>query len=760
VENQLRFAAMRDVPASSPQSEWLDARQIPVDDEFGLWNYWAIVRAHYRLILGLIVSAELVALLLLHMMTTLYTGVSTIMIERESPPILSQQSERNDSDGASFYRTQYGILQSRSLAAAVIHELKLSKNPAFATPVRKRAQPRGTLLTWFLPSAKAYNSNHAKGKPELYGIDPRLIDSYLKTLTIRPELDTRLVTVGFTSPDPALAGQVANAHVQAYINKSYELRNQNSEVERRYLQGELVGLEKHLESSESALNGYRRQRGIVTLSEDGKDQTVAQRLTSLTSGLVAAEEARIDLGARVEALGEHGFDSAPEVIRSRLIQNLKIEAARIDGKYANLANQFTPDYPPVAQLKAQVRNVHARLQSEIQRVVAGLRAKYRAAQDRENQLKAAVEKERSRILALKDASLQDAVLAREVETNRALYKNVLERIKVLGVASHALTTNVSVVDAAETPLTASSPKTLLSLVLTGFLALLVGVGLAFLADDFNHGIKDASDVHNYLGLQNLATVGRFSELDGSTPLRELLTIGHNIDEGDPRPQLNRETAISAPLLHDSRSLATEAYRAVRTSIMLVHGPRRPKTILFTSSVVAEGKSVTAVNTAVAFGKLAERVLLIDSDLRRPRCHHLLGVNAGPGLTEFLTGSDELDHFIQPTLAKNVFLLSAGGQSADPTELLGSKRMRELLARARSDYDYVLIDSPPILPVSDSVILSPLIDGVVMIIGDRTPRQAVRDACSRLLESGAAIIGAILNNVDLKSRPHYGPYMYY
>jgi capsular exopolysaccharide synthesis family protein len=194
--------------------------------------------------------------------------------------------------------------------------------------------------------------------------------------------------------------------------------------------------------------------------------------------------------------------------------------------------------------------------------------------------------------------------------------------------------------------------------------------------------------------------------------------------------------------------------------MLIQGPRSLRTILFTSAVVAEGKSITAVNTAVAFGKLAARVLLIDADLRRPRCHELLSLNEGPGLAECLTGSERLEDLVQPTVAKGVFLLSAGSQSDDPTELLGSKRMRELLERARADYDYVLIDSAPILPVSDSVVLSPLIDGVIMVVGDRTPRQVVRDACSRLLVSGANVIGAILNNVDLRRQPHYAPYMYY
>ena len=354
---------------------------------------------------------------------------------------------------------------------------------------------------------------------------------------------------------------------------------------------------------------------------------------------------------------------------------------------------------------------------------------------------------------------------------------MLGRIKVLGVASAAQLTNVSVIDPAFVPQFPASPKKKLSLVLAGFLALVIGVCVAFFLEMRDKGLKTADEVEQYLKLPNLATVFRFSRVSAMTLARKrLLETRRLSNESDGK------YAGTLKLIADGRSFtesttvnphgnettpqqvsfsaAGESYRGIRARILLSRSERPPKTLLFTSAVSGEGKTVTAINTAVAFASLLDRVLLIDADLRRGKCHEIMNCNPSPGLTEVLSGIGAVEDAIQTTNVKGLFLLGAGAISPNPSELLGSSKMREVLARVGSMYEYILVDSAPVLPVSDSVLLSTLVDGVVVIAGRRTARQAIRLGCTRLGSIGARIIGTVLNNVDIEHQPEYARYMQY
>lgn len=727
----------------------------PHEEDFELWDYWSVIRRNLRLILGVLVVAEVLTLVVCFAMTPLYTGESIIQIEREQPEALQTNVNRPDvqSDpNDSFYKTQYEVLKSKELAAQVIKDLSLDKNPIF-TEAGKRPSLLKRIMWLFSSKDKIDN------RADIRGVKPELVDKYIDALTIRPELETRLVAVEFTSPDPDIAASVANAHVQAYIREGYQLHAQTNETTQHFLEGELGELEKKMEKSEAALNDYRRQRGIVSVTRDEKDQMVGDRLTALNKALVEAEETRISLQADVGTIQNNNFDSVPAVVNNALIQSLKVEASRLEGQYASLSNQFTPDYPPVAQLHAQLGEVQRKENQEIKRVVDALRVRYDQALARENEIRDDLEREKAHAMALEDASLHDVVLERELETNRALYQSVLERIKVLGVASAAQLTNVELIDRASVPVKPSSPKKKLSMILAGFLALLVGIGAAFMIEGADKGLKTAEEVQRYLHLPNLATVLRFSGPSDKPRLpKELSSL-----RWSPAAQQLPANGNSPEGVLPARSLfgaASEAYRAVRTGILLSRSEKPPKTILFTSATAGEGKSMTTLNTAIAFANQLDKVLLIDADLRRPRCHELLDRQGHPGLAEVLSGLNELDEVIQPTNIKGLFLLSAGLTPPNPSELLGSKRMREILAAAGASFEHVLIDSAPVLPVSDTVVLSTLVDGVVLVAASQTVRQLVRDACSRLAYVGTKVIGVVLNNVDPEHQRYYAPYVYY
>jgi polysaccharide biosynthesis transport protein len=748
------------------------------DAEPELWEYWDVIRRHIKLIAGLFVIAELLTLLLVLIMTPLYTGLSTILIETQAPQVL-QSNSNNDRLGseeiASFYRTQYEILKSRTLAAMVIRDLALEHNPYFTK--------KPSLVERFLSSPGSLFSSKSRiraadlQRADILGIKAQIIDKYLDRLTIRPEYDTRLAEVAFSSPDPVLAAKITNAHVQAYIQNGYERRSHSNEAARRFLEGELGELEKRVEKSEATLNDYRRGRGIVAFSIDNKNQMVSDRMAAINKALVDAEETRIALQADVETVNNDNYDAVPAVVSNGLIQRLRVQLSELQGRYANMASEYTPDYPDVARLHAQLLEVQRREQQEIKRVVNSIKSKYQSALDRETRINNQLESEKTKVMSLNDASLHDAVLSREVETNRTLYKSVLESIKLLGLSSGSQVTNVSVIDTASVPMAPSSPKKNLSLVLSGFLALMIGIGVAFVLERSDSGLKSADEVQQYLRLPSLATVLRFSGTRerglAGRPLIQLPKLSANSngkytdavrrlasgpDPGEC-PVANDDANGKAP----SPSLfavAGEAYRAIRTSLMLSRAESPPKTVVFTSAIAGEGKTVAVANTAIAFAGMLDRILLIDADLRRPRCHEVLNCEANPGLTEVLTGLCELKDAIQPTAVKGLFLLSAGINPPNPSELLGSRKMRAVLAAVEAVYDHVLIDSAPILPVSDTVVLSTMVDGVVVVASAKTAKKLVRDACYRILHVSAKMLGVVLNNVDAKQQRYHAPYYIY
>jgi polysaccharide biosynthesis transport protein len=755
---------------------------LALHEEDILGHYWGIIRRHLRMIVRLFVAVELVTVLFLLLVPRRYTSYSVISIEPQVPDVLERQEDtrRDPVVDQPFFATEWKVLGSKTLAAKVIRDLHLESNPAF-----KLQKPSGISRVFselvLLPASNlasaVVSSSKVAANNDTMGVNYKLIDKYLKRLTIRPELDTHMVTVAFTSTDPALATRIANAHVQAYIQHGFDLRTRSNETIERFFQSQLGQLEKRLEKSEAALNDYRRERGIVAFTLNDKDRLISERIADLNKDFVEAQERRIALQAEVETIKNDDDDAVPEVVANGLIQGEKAELSRLQGHYANLAAEYTPDYPVVANLRAQIQKVQQQERQEIDRVISSIKDRYQAAVERENELHQQLEDEKTQAMVLNNASLRDTILAREVDTNRILYRNVLERFKQLGVANEARLTNVSIIDPAVLPHFPSSPQIKLSLVLAGFLALTIGVSLAFFLDMQDKGLKTADELEHYLRLPTLATVLRFSSAEINMPasrsLARLAWWTGDSSAQKPRPvrQLgdHRQSAGSVNGVNGnnrttprprSYDAAFEAYRTIRTQILLSRSETPPKTVLFTSAVSGEGKTAVAINTAVAFAGMFDQVLLIDADLRRGHCHQLLDTDASPGLTEVLSGLEAADDAIRPTHVKGLFILPSGASSPNPNELIGSRMMSEVLTHLKSKYKCVLIDSAPVLLVSDSVLLSTLVDGVVVVAGRRTPRQVVRLGCARLASIGVRIIGAVLNNVELEHQPYYTHYMRY
>ncbi|MBF6571122.1 MAG: polysaccharide biosynthesis tyrosine autokinase [Candidatus Binataceae bacterium] len=740
-----------------------------------LRDYWVIIRKRQRLIAGFLVAALGLTALVVFNLTPLYVARGTLLLEAETAPILDTKTPVNAPEVSGehdFYKTQYDILQSRSLAAKVITELDLADNPLFGG----RPRDPGLIAGWWA-AAHAWigqwftSSNKAGDQPGQSGVPSSAIDAYLARLRIEPEYGTQLVKVAFSTPDPELSARIVDTHIDDYIRRGMELKADTARNAEQFLQNKLAELKDRVEKTEAALNAYRRDHGVIafSLDETGKGQMLEQRLTDLNDSLAKVETDRITLEAQHDLIQQGAADALPAVMQNSLIQSLKQQVAQLAAQYAAMSDQFNPGYyRPLDDLKAKLDQSRTQLAQEIDRAAKSVESDYGAASARESMLEQEIANVKSQALALNDASLQDAVLVREVDASRNLYKSVLERVRELDVSADAPSSNVSVVDRAEVPRAPSSPRKLLSLALSGFLGLAGGVGLAFFLEFFDDRLKSSEQIERELRLPSLALVPDFFKLMSNG------YGGRRLSSRDPKKLLEGAAADSAKsppartelkdvmvVAADGHSPAGELYHSICTALLFSQAGQTPKSVLITSAVEGEGKTVTALNVAIAFAQTSGSVLLVDGDLRKPRCHEILGIANHAGLSDVLTGQMQLEEVIHHPMAGLAFL-SAGSDCPNPAALLGSGTMRELLARLCEQYDRVVVDAPPVMPVSDAATLSTMADGVLMIVGAPTSKRVVRQACAKLRYVGAKIFGVVLNRVDTASPDYYlyNPYTSY
>jgi capsular exopolysaccharide synthesis family protein len=747
--------------ASMPSAGIPSSVVIPLamSDGIGLADCWQVVRRSRRLICAILLISVLVTSGVVLLLTPNYTASSTLLIEPEPPQVLDVReliSEAGSTEDNDYYKTQYDLLKSRDLAAGVIRELNLEHELALG---REPSQDRIARLWSYLVAQYGrgvgglFYSPQAK-EPEVNGVSASSIEWYLKRLTVQPKLGTRLVVVSFTATDSTLAARIVDAHVHHYIRQGLELRSQSRRTAVEFLENQLVDIKQRVQQSEAALNTYRHQKGIVSFNVEDTNKVAEGRMGDLTKALTEAETKRIAAEAQMRQVRTGDYDSLPQVVTNPAISALKPEVRRLQAQYANLSTAFNPQYPKLAELKAELLEAHGTLNKDIAEVAKAVLRDYASAAAQEQQLRKEVDGEKERDLALNDASLQDAVLAREVETNRELYKNVLLRMQQIQVGEQAPVTNICIVDRAVSPVTPSGPKKSRDLAISSLLALLCGIGLAFILDQLDNRLKTSEEVEKYLHLPNLAIAPDFAMLRKTTGAHNRLQrlkrflLGTGVRSSD-----RLETYTHFP----GRG---EVYRSIRTALLFSRAGAPPKKILLTSAIEGEGKTWTAIHAALAFAQTGARTLLIDADLRRAQCHEILGADNSYGLSEVLVGQLEPEQAVRFIEDRGLFLLPAGSRVPNPAELLTSTRMLQALKSLSRQYEHILIDSAPLMYASDTVGIATMADGVVLVAGASTPKQSVRHAAERLSLAAANVLGVVLNRVDIHHPDHREYSRYY
>jgi succinoglycan biosynthesis transport protein ExoP len=728
-----------------------------------------VIARRWRILAYGVGAAMLVTALVVFLMPRQYTATATLLINPEPPQIMDASSLLNkiqNGDEDDYRKTQYSLLQSEQLIARVIADLDLEKLPTFG-----ESKDSGLLA----PVSWVWSRFVSSQPPQAQrlGVTARAINAYRSRLSINPEGGTRLVRVSFISQSPTLSAQIVNTHVHDYVSLERQLQSQGEDASHEFLEKELVSIRAKVEKSEATLNSYRAKMGILSfgIHDQEKNAIAEQTMINLTKQLTDAEAERIKAESEMQLVKSGDYDSLPEVVDNLMIQNLEPHVDQLQAEYAEQAAKYTNEYPPVRQLAAKLNAAKSRLAREMGSIARAVQRHYAAALGRQQELEQRIESEKQQDFARNDASLQDAVLVREVDTNRQLYQNVLQRMQEISVNGQAPLPNIALAEEAVPPSLPSSPKKAIDLAISGLIAAIASIGLIFFLDRSDDRIKSPEEIETFLHLPELGIVPDLGRVLTSPQAADALP---NNGLTGALSRLSNST-VDKPSRSDlairRSSDLMDIYRSIRTALMYSNAGGAPKTILFTSAVPGEGKTMTVSGTAWAFAQTGARTLLIDADLREPRCHKVLTADNSSGLSEILVDLASPESATQRLKEKasngakieGLFFLGAGATVPNPSELLTSASMFQLLRKLSNQYQFVLLDSAPVAFASDTLGLATMVDGVVVIAGADTSKSAVRSVCRRLTDAGAKIFGVVINRVDTREpafRTHTGRYAKY
>ncbi|HEY3176819.1 MAG TPA: polysaccharide biosynthesis tyrosine autokinase [Candidatus Polarisedimenticolia bacterium] len=669
----------------------------------------------------------------------IYTGSVQLQIEKHSPNVMpfqdvvSPYSDFRDD----FYETQSRLIQSRSVARGVVRRLDLTKHPLFEV----RRSPGGPELT----------------EDEIETMVAEKVSRKIRVELIR---NSRLLNISVTSPDPIMAAGLANAVADAFMEFNARSVYNTTEQASESISRQVESLQNEISDKERRLQRYAREQEIIPLDE--RQNVTTQKLIDLNIAYTKAQTVRIEKEARYAALKESPPEAIPELMTSDLIQTLAAKHAELEREYAQMSSRFKANWPAMVRTRTELDRTRSRLDAEKadmhQRLLGSSREQYMAALKEERSLSDALDLQKNEAQEASLRGIEYNNLKNDVENRRktleAMVKRQSETDSTAGMMDNRMT-NVRIVDRAEVPRFPSSPRKLLNFLLSLLAGLGLGVGLVFFFDYMDDSVNGSEDLAKAAGL---ACLGLIPAHDLQS--RRLRVVRARVGDADEsRPE------IDMVVMRDARSAASEAFREVRTALMVSSPGRPPKSLLVTSSQPREGKTSTALNLAITLSQLNKRVLLVDADLRRPRLHKALGLENGSGLSNVLSGGGELAGLVIPAGPPGLFLLPSGPIPPNPSELLDSPEFAKLTGTlaAADTYDHVIYDSPPVLSVADAAIIAGRMDGVILVVqAGFTSRDAVARAAEKLRVVKARLLGALLNKVDLFTQGGYyrSYYAYY
>ena len=676
---------------------------------------WAAIYRS-RLWIAAIFAAILVIVFVVTLLTTrLYDGTASVEVRQEAEKVLGTEDDREGSsskiDSDRFLQTQLDIIRSRAVSDAVAQSLSLYRNDNFIDAMGVTEEPKNSGVL-----------SPKESKRE------QVLETLRENLSVNYTGDTRIVTISFSSPSSRLSAQIANAYAESFIRNNLARKFDTSAYALEFLRDQLTQSQARLEKAEQAAVDVASRTGIVDVgngtdsdgTRTGPKSLTTEQLILLNEAYSKAVAQRIAAEEKWSRVSAMPLLSITEVLSNQAIQGMIEQRSTAEADYeAQLTNRL-PDHPSVQQARSRVRELDQQISTIARNIRESIKSQYTIALAEENKLAGRLGSLKTNTLAEQGDSIELSILRREADTNRAQYESLLKRYNELTAEAGVQSNNLTIVDRAQAAVEPSWPKWPLNIALGLIGGALMSILFVLVREQLFDAVRSADDVRNRLRLALLGIIPATAD------------VGEEIK--------------------DPKSVTSEAFSSMRTSLSLASDHGIPKSIMFTSSQAGEGKSSSCYALATSFSRLGMKVLIIDIDLRRPNAHNFFGISNDRGTSDVLSGQVKVHDAIIRSTGSNVDILPAGKIAPNPTELVMGALLPTMIDDATARYDVVLIDSAPVLGIADAIILSSKIEATIFVIeAGRTGMKAAQNALSRLMTGGGHIIGVVLTKFDASTQ---------
>ena len=710
--------------------------------ESSLGDYWCILQKRKWIIAFTIIVVLVIAGIISVRSTPIYEATTQVLI---SPPqasnplsVKANNTQQQDTDDQQRdIDTKIRILQSATMADNVIHRLNLDTRTEFAGGATSRSS--GGIAV--LGSQTQENARHEQ-----------LVHKLQANLKVQAVGDTSLVDIKYLDPNPVLAAEIANGISATFIEQNVKSRYDSTMQAADWLSKQLADLQVRMESSQTRLLQYAKEHNII--GTDDKQNLTTEKLDELNKELTAAQADRMQKESLYRVATSDNPESLSAVLQDPILTDLRKRKIELQEQYALLGNNFGPGYTKMIEVKNQLDHINQSYQKQVQESVNRIKGDYQAAVNRESMLQDALAEQTSIADQLNQNAIEYKVLKQEADSNRQVYDGLLQQLQEASLAAGLDSSNIRIVDKASVPSHSSIPNIPRNLEFALLVGLVAGVGVAFGLEAIDTTVRTPDQVESVSGLPTLGVIPYESMIDEAATGTSRTHLLRRVSSGNtaPPPLISYLKPHSGP---------AEAYRSLRTSILLSSLYRPPRTILVTSSLPRDGKTVTCLNIAIVLAQMGKRVLLLEADMRCPTFSKILDLKGQMGLSNILTGGAQDNEAIHTTIQPNLFVIPAGPVPPHPAELLSSSLTEELLKKWSQEYDHVIVDSPPAISVTDPVLLSVKTDAVLLVVRfGQTTAAHLRRTCNLLQSVNAAVLGVVLNAADLTSPDYYYHTRYY
>ena len=696
--------------------------------EIDLMEILALLKRHIYLFAAIILIVMTFTVAQIYRMVKIYSSTATIEIEPKAANVLGGNMEvvQSGSQGSyytnkDYYATQYEIIQSRAVAQKVLEMV-----------------PGENVLEYLGFDLEKIEPDKIKD------IDPVAV--LLSKINVVPQKNSNIVRISVEDKDPEKAAFLANAVASSYIEFNLEKKYFETKDAARWLMDQSVSLKQNLENSEMMLFEFKQSNNVLATTFEAKQELLSNRIIKLTNTLTDQEIRRNALTAKIEEYAHLNIDNLEDGVfkeiskENAIVSNLKLKYLEVISKINESEQVYGEKHPKVVTLLADKENIEKTFKSEIEGVISSYNLELKMLDNEMKKNRKMLSDSQTEAINLNKLDINYSKLRREVETNKKLYDIVLERSKEADLSALLKNNNIRMIDRALVSKIPVKPRKQIIL-LAGFAIALVLASLAvFLVEFFDTKFKSFKELENISGKSLLGIIPKFQQIETS----QFKEIAFEDKSG--------------------KNLAVEAFRSLRTNIKLSNPDSRLKVMLVTSSVPHEGKTIVSSNLAASYSVAGKKVLLIDADMRKPRVHKLFGLNNEKGLSTLIVGEHSMDDVVNKNVYEGLDVVTAGIIPPNPAELLESARFADILKDFSEIYDVVIIDTPPLSPVSDAATIAPLTDGLILAVNiSETPRDVFKSVIANISKPGITRLGVVVNNIDFKQekkfKSYYG-YSYY